>query len=529
MTTPLLHYPDRSGSRTGKAISAFTGRLLAEPAIRSSPHARVTTAYNAEGLIVAAPDPTAAAAMGATLREVLAEYSCELDGPDWLAPGEIASTTTDSATTGSNTTVASAVVGSSHVLASGVRIVPGAAPSGDSRQSTPGGQSSGPDPWSIVEQLRARLGPHAAGTVGLNHLMTSAEQVGGNPFAIGHGRVGLDGYGVTDAGGHGPVMVTLQPPRPRGNDRRPRVVVLDTGIGDHPWFSADPAATTVEFADGVIVGPDVASSPQRLAATAESPAHDTALIDPLLGTLPTHTGHGTFIAGLIRQACPRADIVALTVMQANGIVPEHKLIRALDVLRSRQRECPGWADAIVLSLGYYAETGEDVRYTSGLKDILLDLGRLGVAVFAAAGNDATSRPSYPAAFAIDPDFADPAVLPVVSVAAVGPDGLLAPFSNFGEWVTGEAPGVNLVSASPMVPDASGRPAMAFLGPGRRLRAAVDPDDYRGFAVWSGTSFAAPILAGRYLMSLIDHGFPTTTIERRGLLPIGRPSLGAAGW
>jgi len=210
-------------------------------------------------------------------------------------------------------------------------------------------------------------------------------------------------------------------------------------------------------------------------------------------------------------------------MQANGIVPEHKLIRALDVVLSRQRESPGWADAIVLSLGYYAETGEDVRYTAGLKDILLELGRLGVAVFAAAGNDASSRPSYPAAFAIDPDFDRPDVLPVVSVAALAPDGTVAPFSNDGDWVTGEAPGVNLVSASPILPDGGGRPALAFVGPASRLRSAVDPDDYRGFAVWSGTSFAAPVLAGQYLRTLLDNGLPAATSERRRLLPTGRPS------
>jgi len=299
--------------------------------------------------------------------------------------------------------------------------------------------------------------------------------------------------------------------------RRPRVVVLDTGLGDHPWFRDDHAQTTLTLADGTVIGPSIDPSPIR-PADVEGRG---AVQNPLLGSLASHTGHGTFIAGLIRQACPQADIVALAVMGADGMVPESTLTDALALVAARQREEPGWADALVLSLGYYSETAEDRRYSTRLKKILVELGELGVAVFCAAGNDASSRPSYPAAFAVHPEFARPDVLPLVSVAALNPDGSVAMFSNDGPWVVAEAPGVNLVSTAPVATDGSSRPGIRMVGPGRRLRAAIDADHFgSGFASWSGTSFATPVLAGRYLRNLAAAGFPDAA-ARRPLVPLGR--------
>lgn len=380
-----------------------------------------------------------------------------------------------------------------------------------------GPMALGVDSWAVLGELRATTQPEVAAAVGLDHLMSTAEQVGGNPFAIGHGRVGLDGYGTGGYAGRGPVQFLGPPPTVADAGRRPRVVVLDTGLGDHPWFRNGRAHTTLTMADGTVVGPRV--DPSSVGSAAADGAG--AVPNPLLGSLASHTGHGTFIAGLIRQACPQADIVALAVMGADGIVPESTLTDALALVAARQREEPGWTDAVVLSLGYYAETDEDLAYSTRLASILVELGGQGVAVFCAAGNDASSRPSYPAAFALDPRFARPDVVPLVSVAALNPDGSVAMFSNDGPWVVAEAPGVNLVSTAPVSTDGSGRPAVRVAPPGRRPRAAVDGDDFSsGFACWSGTSFAAPVLAGRYLRALAAADFPPTA-QRRALVPLGR--------
>lgn len=453
--------------------------------------ATVPTAYNSDGLIVSTQDAGTALAVAAALRETLQRMECDFDGPSWLA----AQTTGTEPTTTSRPAPRSPAP-AAPTFTSGIRISP-----------LPG-RAGIPDPWTVLTELRAHPDPDVARSVGLNHVLSTAEQVGGNPFAIGHGRVGLDSYGVPGSGGRGPLTFVGPPPQGGLEGKRPRVVLLDTAVGEHPWFAAAPPTARFSMSDGRVVGDQIHPYPREDGAPTADP-----IPDPMLGTLGTHTGHGTFISGLLRQACPDVQIVALPVMGADGMVPEHMLIRALDLVLAKQLDCPGWADAVVMSLGYYNENPDDVAYSSGLKALLVRLGRTGVVVFAAAGNDATDRPSYPAAFAVDPEFAEPGILPVVSVAALNPDGTSAAFSNNGPWVTAAAPGVNLLSIAPTALDGSGRPQVAV-----QDRASIDLDSFRGgFAAWSGTSFAAPVLAGRYLRALADVRFPDQAQLRRAVL------------
>ncbi|WP_229673831.1 S8 family serine peptidase [Nakamurella endophytica] len=373
--------------------------------------------------------------------------------------------------------------------------------------------ATGPDAWRLLRDVQARDAELAAALT-LNHLLSVPEQPGGNPLAVDHGRPGLDRYAQSFPG-RGPV--TLPAPRPRrAGGRRPRVVVLDTGIGRHPWFLADPAVTEVELPGGRRIGPQLDPGPVRPADGAGD------VPQPLLGTLGTHAGHGTFVAGLLRQVCPDAEIVALALMGADGLVAEDVLTGAVADLADLQEAVPGWADALVLSLGYYSESRHDRAYTSALKGHLLRLARAGVAVFCAAGNDATRAESFPAALADDPEFAEPDVVPLAAVAALTAGGRVAAFSNDGPWVNAEERGVGLVSTAPVGMAGAARPAVRARGVRGRPRSSGDADDFgSGWASWSGTSFAAPVLAARYLNRLLDAGSPGSAPARRALVPLGR--------
>jgi len=228
----------------------------------------------------------------------------------------------------------------------------------------------------------------------------------------------------------------------------------------------------------------------------------------LIDDLNSHIGHGTFIAGIIRQVAADAQVRAIRVMYSDGIVSESSLVLALNYLIARLRyaqECAAagakvdpadLVDVVNLSLGGFFETPLEEAQDSPLLDAVNALTDLGVVVVAAAGNEATTRRFYPAALAGRPPRADS--VQVVSVSALNPNGTKAAFADDGDWVNCWATGVAMVSTMPTwlrgdrTPDL--RTGAAGSGPGTG-RETLDIDDYSdGVGIWSGTSFATPLVA-----------------------------------
>jgi hypothetical protein len=251
----------------------------------------------------------------------------------------------------------------------------------------------------------------------------------------------------------------------------PDVVVLDTG------YATDSELTPTALADlGSLIAPR---------DDGPMPVEDRPDVPPDDGLLDPAAGHGTFIAGLVQQVAPGAKVELWRVLHPQGDGTESAIAAAVDALTDRNAD-----GGAVLNLsfgGYVMEKGEV------LSGAIRAAQAKGYVVVASAGNDGICRPTYPA------------VLPdVVSVGAVGPGGP-APFSNYGPWVRACAPGVDLVSTFFQTFDGIEEPD----GPHD-----YDPDHFQGWARWSGTSFAAPIVAGAIAHHARTHHVPVATAVER---------------
>jgi len=410
------------------------------------------------------------------------------------------------------------------------------------------------DAWVALQTLRAegiaQQRPEryreAVEQISLEHLLVSSAISGspvgawGGGIAGGPGNSGAnsgptatDSYLFSGADPRTPVAVLMDPPARKRDDqcasdfgRRSVVAVLDTGVRAHPWLdvAADGAGGYTMPADSFVADDDGIQSAIRVEGELARDKGDQPrqviwnawdkpmAASPLIGEFNPALGHSTFIAGIVRQVAPDARVLAIRVLHSDDVAYEGDIICGLRHLIKRIElaapgDLAGMVDVVSLSFGYFSESRHDKVVTHGLWKAIEALLDLGVVVVAAAGNFATSREFYPAAFAREPVPAGQ--VPVISVGALNPNGTKAMFSNDGRWVTAWARGAVVVSTYPIDIDASRTPELrvpvnrkppGILLPGRE---ALDPDDYRGgWAVWSGTSFSAPYLAALMARSLL---------------------------
>jgi subtilisin family serine protease len=218
--------------------------------------------------------------------------------------------------------------------------------------------------------------------------------------------------------------------------------------------------------------------------------------DPSETAQPTQAGygHGTHVAGLVAWAAPGARILPLRVLDADGQgnawVLAEAMLHAIDPDHN-----PATADgARVINLSLAGLEPSQLMRTieqlvncalpdpAGPVDPLVDLSdsgynddrqrcaaQGGAVVVAGAGNDGSSSlRTWPAA---------ESAYGLIPVAASNAQGRLAPFSNSGSWIALAAPGDLVTSAVPG----------------------------GGYATWSGTSMATPLVAGA--AALLRERFP----------------------
>ncbi|PWI13954.1 peptidase S8 [Streptomyces sp. Act143] len=251
-----------------------------------------------------------------------------------------------------------------------------------------------------------------------------------------------------------------------------------------------------------------------LLAHVQGDPHGTETDDQ--GNLKIYVGHGTFIAGILASVAPNTNITVRNTLNDAGAILESDFGDALFAAVDRD----GWPDIISLSAGTSNGSTDGLL---GLDAFMQELRQQHTLLVAAAGNNASATPFWPAAYAALPDYADS----VLSIGALRTDGDHgACFSNHGSWVDAYAPGERLTSTLtgfdapvPYVYQHSTYDACRFnftylctcQHPRHNGVLSDDggtpkPDQvmFDGYAHWSGTSFATPAAAGLVAAHMTAH-------------------------
>jgi hypothetical protein len=324
--------------------------------------------------------------------------------------------------------------------------------------------------------------------------------------------------------------------------KRVIVAVLDTSPG---WEGVQAAAGRMAFAGNALL--------QRVASGEAVKDWDEFSPPPAVpANLQGHTiaDHGLFVAGIVNSIAPQAEVHLLHVLDDQGLGRTDLLLDALDYCRYLAQG--GTPVVVNLSLYLMMPPRDDLaalqarpasRFVkhplSGLhgvtlRDRLLDAVAVremihmllndGAVIVAAAGNDALAAkrhlPERPPA-----DYQG-----VIGVVATDRDGKLAAYSNradAGSMHVSVATygGQGVVEGDcVVVPPGDPRDGVVGLYTRERVNACGDsPPNVTGWAYWSGTSFATPIVSALAANTLArEPGLSPGEVGRR-ILAMAKPA------
>jgi subtilisin family serine protease len=229
------------------------------------------------------------------------------------------------------------------------------------------------------------------------------------------------------------------------------------------------AGVRVYMADNGLLRDAAEGHPWLVGVEVQDPERDYDPREPLTGnppTIPPYTGHGTFVAGVVRTMAPSAEVIVTNVFLVAGSTLESDFVMRL---QSAFR-----LGAHIFQLNVAGPSRNDLPLIALGQWIRRLCNSKGAVCVAPAGNSSRRRPVWPAAF---PE--------VISVGALGGDWRgRASFSNYGPWVDVYAPGRDIVNAY-----ATGTYTCHVHPYTGRVR------NFYGMAKWSGTSFSTPMVSG----------------------------------
>jgi len=284
-------------------------------------------------------------------------------------------------------------------------------------------------------------------------------------------------------------------------DHRPIVAVFDSGVdylhpglAQHIWTNADPnvagCTNDIHGCNTTVATRDRLGNGDVWPYDANGPATSCTNRDP-------NCGHGTHVAGIIAGdagwtdpvsrefaagVCPVCQIMILRIVgkvgTSSGIL-DSSIIAAFKYISLFRRNGQPAVRVVNASFGKFTK--------SRAVNLLLQTAKEqnGTLVIAAAGNEDSSTPEYPAAFS-----------DAIAVTAVDSTLRKLPFSNFGPWVSLAAPGESILSTIP-----------------------------GGALEWkSGTSMASPMVAGTAGLLLAKNPTLSFAELRATLLSSADPAL-----